>query len=128
MNWSYLIKQWFGTLFLGTIILQLIMFQTIQNTKQICGVLAIFPISLLFGLIFSTPTYILYSFIYRFLRFKNINSNFAKIILILFVVFNVNITTNIIKGSMMNNITISYSLSAILSGLIFKLNFNNDYN
>ena len=123
MNWSYLFKHWFGTLLLGPIVSQIIMYLTILNPHRIVGLLEVYPISLIFGLIFSTPTYIIYSFIYYFFGQKNLNVIFAKIILITLAVLGVIITTTILKGNMMEDIAVSYSIASIIAGLFFKLNF-----
>lgn len=124
MKWDYLFKHWFGTLLLGPVISQIITYSFNGFNHQIVvGLLEVYPLSLFFGLIFSTHTYILYSFLYRFLGQKNSNEYYAKLILIAFAVSGVIITTIIIKGSMMKDIAWSYSISSIISGFIFKLNF-----
>jgi hypothetical protein len=125
MNWSYLFKHWFGTLLIGPIIVDIIIY---LNYTKIGGLLEVYPIALIFSLFFSAPTYIVYGFIYHFLCYKNIKEFYSKIILITVAVLGVYITTIIIKGNMMEDIAISYSISSIITGLIFKLNFKNDHN
>jgi hypothetical protein len=124
MNWDYLFKHWFSTILLGPIISQMITYFYDLDPHKIIGLLEAYPISLLFGLIFSSPTYLFYGVLYSFLARKNINPNYAKAILILFSVAGVIVTTSIIKGSMMLDIAISYSITSIITGLFFKLNFN----
>jgi hypothetical protein len=65
----------------------------------------------------------LYAFLYHYLAKKNINLKISKIILISFTIIGVVTTTAIIKGSMMQNIALSYSIASIITGLYFKLNF-----
>ena len=125
MNWSYLFKHWFGTLLLGPFISEIIMYISEVNPHKIVGLLEVYPIAFLFSLIFSTPTYILYGFIYYFLACKNIRNEYAKIILISFVALGVIITTFLIKGSWMFDLGLSYFISSIIAGLSFKLNFRN---
>lgn len=125
MNWSYLFKHWFGTLLIGPIIVDIIIY---LNYAKIGGLLEVYPIALLFSLIFSAPTYIIYGIIYYFLCQKNVKRLYSKIILIVLAVSGVYITTIIIKVNMMEDIAISYSISSIITGLFFKLNFNNDHN
>jgi hypothetical protein len=123
MNWNYLFKHWFFTLLLGPVISQIIMYVTILNPHKIVGLLEVYPLALLFGLFFSTPTYILYAFVYYLLAKYNINLMLSKTILILFAVCGVITTTSIIKGSMMLDIAISYSISSVVAGLFFRLKF-----
>ncbi|WP_439553909.1 hypothetical protein [Flavobacterium macrobrachii] len=125
MNWSYLFKHWFGTLLIGPIIVDIIIY---LNYSKIGGLVEVYPIALIFSLIFSAPTYIIYGIIYHFLYQKNVKGLYSKIILIVLAVSGVYITTIIIKGNMMDDIAISYSISSIITGLFFKLNFNNDHN
>ena len=122
-NWNYLFKHWFFTLLLGPVISQIIMYIIVLNPNKIVGLLEVYPITLIFSFAFSIPTYILYSILYHFLSHRNINEKYVKIILIAFAVSGVFITTTIIKGSMMKDIAWSYSISSIISGAIFKLNF-----
>lgn len=125
MNWSYLFKHWFGTLLIGPIIVDVIIY---FNYTKIGGLLEVYPIALIFSLIFSAPTYIIYGIIYYFLCQKNVKGLYSKIILIVIAVSGVHITTIIIKGNMMEDVAISYSISSIIIGLLFKLNFKNDHN
>lgn len=122
-NWTYLFKHCFFTLLLGPVISQIIMYINVLNPNKIVGLLEVYPITLIFSFVFSIPTYILYSILYHFLRHGNIHEKYVKIILIAFAVSGIFITTTIIKGSMMKDIAWSYSISSIISGAIFKLNF-----
>lgn len=124
MNWSYLFKHWFFTLLIGPIISQINMYIFEVNSHKIVGLIDVYPISLIFGLFFSTPTYILYALLYFYISKNKINLIFSKIILISFAVLGVIVTTSIIKGSMMQDIALSYSIASIISGLFFKLNYN----
>jgi hypothetical protein len=124
MNWSYLFKHWFFTLLIGPIVSQIMMSVFEVNSHRIIGLLEIYPITLIFGLFFSTPTYILYALLYIYLSNNKVNIKFSKIILISFAVICVFVTTSLVKGSMMQDIAISYSIASIISGLFFKLNFN----
>ncbi|WP_395044685.1 hypothetical protein [Flavobacterium sp.] len=123
MNWSYLFKHWFSTLLIGPIVSQITKYIYEVNPHKIVGLFEVYPISLLFGLFFSAPTYILYALIYYYLAKNTVNLKISKIILISFAVLGVVTTTSIIKGSMMQDIAISYSIASIISGLFFKLNF-----
>jgi len=58
-----------------------------------------------------------------YLATKDINPSYAKLLLILFVVVGVIVTTFIIKGSIMPEVRLSYSIASISAGLIFNLDF-----
>ncbi|WP_333599748.1 hypothetical protein [Flavobacterium sp.] len=123
MNWSYLFKHWFGTLLLGPIIGQVTEYYSSVNSHLVLGYLEAYPVFIMVSLFCSSPTYILYGFLYLFLAKKNSNPNYAKVILILFAVSGVIISFWLIGGSMSFNGTISYCIASILAGLLFKLNF-----
>lgn len=123
MNWSYLFKHWFGTLLIGPIISELLMYFNYSNPTKIVGLLEVYPIAFIFSLILSTPTYILYGFVYYYLAYKKTRSDYAKLILIAFAALGVIVTTIIIKGSWMFDIGLTYFISSILAGVFFKINF-----
>lgn len=127
MNWGYLFKHWFGTLILAPLIGQIIEHFT-NNSNQIFDYFETYILFLIFGLFFSTPTYLLYSLIYWFLGQKNINKKYAKIILILFAIAGIIITFGSIGGSFGYKGTLIYSLSSIITGLFLKLNLKNNDN
>lgn len=128
MKWDYLFKHWFGTLFLGPVISQTLMYLDFENPNKIVGPLEIYPIALLFSLLFSIPTYFIYCFAYYYLASKKIPAIYAKAILILLSVSGVIATTIIIKGTWMFDIGVSYSISSVITGCFFKLNFENPNN
>lgn len=123
MNWSYFYKHWFGTLLLGPIIAMIIEYYTNENSQTIFGFLEVYPIFLIVGLMYSTPTYILYGFIYYFLGQKNINLIFSKIVLIFFAVNGVIITFWLLGGSWSIDGILSYCIASMISGLYFTLDF-----
>ncbi len=126
MNWNYLFKHWFGTLALGPIIAQVVAYYSLDKSHAFFGFFEYYPLYLFFGLFFSTPTYVLYGFLYHFLAMKNFPYRYAKPILISISVLGVFTTFWLIGGSMSFNGAISYSISSILTGLFFKLNFKKD--
>ena len=127
MDWSYLFKHWFGTLILGSIIAPIIItYNSAHN--QIFDFLEHSVLFLVFGFLFSIPTYLLYSFLYWHLTKVNIDERDTKLILIFFAVAGIISTFSVIGSSMSENGIISYSISSILSGIFFKINFKNDNN
>lgn len=126
INWIYLFKHWGFTLLLGPIVSEISMYITISQPNKIVGLLEVYPIAIIFSLLFSSPTYILYAFLYYYLARTSINLNFAKVILISFAVIGVISTTLIIKGSIMKDIAISYSVASIITGIFLKLKFTEN--
>lgn len=122
----FLFKHWIFTLLLGPIISQLLMYSTVLHANKIVGLLEVFPIAFIFSLVFSIPTYIVYAFIYYYLFKKNLPILFTKCILILIAVSGIFITAALMKGYMWFDIAISYSISSIITGLFFRLNFKNE--
>lgn len=120
MNWSYLFKHWFGTLIMAPIIAQIIDLLMNKN-NQILNFYESFPLFLLFGLFFSTPTYLLYSILFYYLNYKNIKNVFAKIILTSFALLGITITFWLISGTLIYNGILIYCISSIITGTIFKL-------
>lgn len=128
MNFSYLFKHWFATLTLAPIISEIINLLFTPNSNKILGLLEVYPITVIFGFIFSVPTYIIYFLVYYFLGIKNINIKTSKLILITLAVIGIIVSFSITFNNREPEITIAYILSSIISGIIFKLSFKNDNN
>ncbi|TMI62591.1 MAG: hypothetical protein E6H07_14345 [Bacteroidetes bacterium] len=91
------------------------------NPHEIVGLLEVYPITLLFSIAFSIPTFLIYLICFYFLSKQDINFWGSKFILIAVTVLGIFITQAIIKGSMSQDIIIAYSVTAIFVGLILKL-------
>lgn len=128
MNFGYLFKHWFATLTLAPIISEIINLLLFPNTNKIVGLLEVYPITVIFGFVYSVPTYIIYFLVYYFLGSKNINIKTSKLILITLAVIGIIVSFSITFNNREPEITIAYILSSILSGIIFKLSFKNDNN
>ncbi len=122
MNWSYLFKHWFGTLLLGPIVGQIIIILTNQE-NQVFDFLEFYIFYLLFGLFFSSPTYILYAILYWILSSKDISKNYSKSILISFASIGIIITFLTLNGMSTFQGIISYMIPSLFLGLFLKLNF-----
>ena len=122
MNWSYLFKHWFGTLIISPFIYELFNLMKV-NSNRVIGLVEIYPITFIFSLIFSIPTYIIYGFIYYFLARKEISIVKSKIILLQFTVLSILITFHVVFNARELTISISYAVTSIILGIYFKLNF-----
>lgn len=125
-EWIFLFKHWFFTLLLGPIVSQLLMYITVLHSNKIVGLLEVFPIAFIFSLIFSIPTYSIYTFFYYYFSKKDLPVFLSKFILISLAVSGIFITSYLMEGYMWLDIAISYSISSIITGLFFKLNFRDE--
>ncbi len=120
MKNSYLLKHWMYTNLLGPFISQIIMYFYDLNPNKIVGLLEVYPVSLIFSLFFSAPTYILCGFCFAYLK-KKMSILMLKIIFIPFIVLGVICTANLIGGKMTTDIIASYSTAAIFTGILTKI-------
>lgn len=123
MNWSYLYKHWFSTIFLSPIVFDVYNLVT-EKSNRIVGLVEVYPITLIFGFLFSIPTYLLYSVVYYFFGNKNVNNSFSKLILITLAVIGIFISFYLTFNNRETEISIAYAITSITTGLFFTLNFN----
>ena len=126
IEWSYLFKHWIFSLLLGSVISQIIAFISVFYHSQAIGLLEFFPIVFIISLIFSIPTYIVYAFVYNYLSTKDLPILYSKTILNSIPIIGVFITTAFIGGTLSYFIAVSYSISTIIIGVIFNLNFQEE--
>lgn len=123
MNWSYLFKHWLGTVFLAPIISELINILFIPASNKIIGLVEVYPITIIFGFIFSIPTYIIYSIAFYFLGVKNVKIITSKLILITLSIIGIIISFSIAFNNREHEITTAYILASLATGIFFKLKF-----
>lgn len=124
MNWSYLFKHWFATLLIAPFICEFLTL-LIGNTNRVVGLVEMYPLTLIFSVVFSTPTYIIYGFIYYLLAKKEVSVKNSKIILLIFTIICVLVTFHIVFNAREFIISFSYAISSLITGLFFKLKFRN---
>lgn len=120
MDWSYLFKHWIGTIFISPFVFELFCIFN-QNLKSFVGLVEVYPITIVFSLIFSTPTHVIYGFLYYFLGKKHINLKLSKFILILFYAIAIIISFALIFGIDEVELISAYLFTSIFIGLLFKL-------
>ena len=121
MRRTYIIAHWALTLLIAPFISQAIDFIFGTNPHQVVGLLEVYPITLLFSIAFSIPTFLIYLTCFYFLSKQDVNSIVSKFILIAVSVLGIFITQTIIKGSMSQDIIIAYSVTAFIVGLLLRL-------
>ena len=121
MKRAYIIGHWALTLLIAPFTSQAIDYFYGTNPHQVVGLLEVYPITLLFSIAFSLPTFLIYLTCYYFLSKSNVNYRLTKFILIAVSVLGIFITQTIIEGSMSRDIIIAYSVTAFIVGLLLKL-------
>lgn len=121
MKRAYIFAHWALTLLLAPFTSQAIDYFYGTNPHQVVGLLEVYPITLLFSIAFSLPTFLIYLTCFYFLSKQDINFAISKIILIAVSVLGIFITQTIIKGTMSQDIIIAYCVTAIIVGLILRL-------
>jgi len=117
----FVVAHWGLTILLGPFTSQALQYAFTPNPHQIVGLLEVYPISLAFSVAFSLPTFLVYLICFYFLSKKHSSPTLSKYILIAIAVTGVFVTMTIIKGSMSQDISLAYSLTALIVGLILKL-------
>ena len=121
MRKTYVIGHWVLTLLIAPFMSQAIEYIFGTNPHQVVGLLEVYPITLLFSIAFSLPTFLIYLTSFYFLLKQNVNVAVSKFILIIVSVLGIFTTQTIIKGSMSRDIIIAYSVTAIILGLVLRL-------
>ena len=121
MKRTYVIAHWILTLLIAPFMSQALEFFYGKDPHQVVGLLEVYPITLIFSIAFSIPTFIAYLTCFYFLSKHDTNVILSKFILITVSVLGILITQTIINGSMSQDISIAYSLTSIIIGLILTI-------
>lgn len=102
MNWIYIFKHWFSTLLVAPILSDVINYYY-TDTQFMFSLTSLFPITFIFGLIFSLPTYVFYGLTYNFLNEKNTKSNHIKTVLVSITVIGIILSFHLIFNNREEN-------------------------
>ena len=120
MNTKYLIKLWILTIFISPF--ALVVYELyIKISGQVFSFLDFFPIIILFSIFFSLPTLILSYFMIKLnkhIRLKNLT---IKLVVWSVWVIGIIVTLQLISGSLIPVLTISYSVAALISIITLEL-------
>lgn len=121
MKRSYPYTHWLSTLIVAPFVPTFA--NLIYQTKNdlVVSLLDVYPVTFLFSLFYSVPTFVVYYIAFYFLSRSHPQIILAKIILIGIAVLGITITQLLIKGSMSFTIVYSFSIAAIICGLLWKL-------
>ncbi|WP_417265436.1 hypothetical protein [Brumimicrobium sp.] len=118
MKWSYYFKHWLTTVFLGSLIL---VYSMNSSSSFFTVSIEIYLFALLLSGFFSMPTFTVLAFVFNYLDEYEIDVKTVKTLLISITLLGVPLTQWIGLNDISLEITISYSLAAIISGMLFKL-------
>lgn len=121
IHWKYLFFHWISTLLIAPFIVQLLMHLTRNNAHQIVGLIEVYPITLIFSLIFSFPTYLLLAITDYFCLKKEFAEKRIKKILIVFALSGIVITFLSIYKTRDLEMMVGYFLTSLTTGIILKL-------
>ncbi len=124
MNWSYLLKHWFSTLLIAPIISDIINY-FFKDTHTLFNLTSVYPITVIFGLFFSLPTYIILGITYYILDKKSVKPLYIKPILLSFCTIGIIISFYIIFNNREENIALAYLVTSIFFGFIYKISKND---
>lgn len=121
MRRRYVIEYWILTLLTAPFISEAIQYIWGANPHQVVGLLEVYPITLIFSIVFSIPTLLLSLVSYYILSKCSVKWTISKAILITISVLGAYITLTTIVGMKSPDIAIAYSLTSLIVGLILKL-------
>mgnify|MGYP003558305540 CR=1 FL=1 len=121
MRRTYIIAHWALTLLLAPLTSQALEYIVGANPHQVVGLLEVYPITVLFSIAFSIPTFLIYLACFYFLSKQNMNFAVSKFILIAISILGIYITESVIKGSMSRDIIITYSVTSFIVGIVLRL-------
>ena len=123
MKWSYFFKLWITTLLLGSLIMLIyqIIFLNFTSWSEAGG---LYIFNVFWSTAFSIPMFLIIAIIFFYLDFKKVEIKIARLIIISATVLGI-ILTLLLRAKELNSsifvVLLIYSLSAIISGMIFKL-------
>ncbi|WP_159038392.1 hypothetical protein [Brumimicrobium mesophilum] len=118
MRWSYYFKHWFTTVVLGSMIFMFLNDSTVPFSSSS---FEWFLIYILFSAAFSFPTFTILAVIFQYFDDIEVDLKTAKAVLISLTSLGVVLTQLIMTNDISFVISFSYSIAAIISGMLFKL-------
>ncbi len=126
INWIYIFKHWFSTLLVAPILSDIINYYY-TDIQTLLNLTSVYPITVIFGLFFSLPTYIILGITYYILDKKGIKPIYIKPILLSLCTIGIILSFFLIFNNREENTALAYSLTSIFFGMIYKIE-NNDTN
>lgn len=121
MRSNYSLIHWVLTILIAPFTSQAIEYIWGKNPYQVVGLFEMYPITVLFSIMFSLPTFAVYLLCFFFLSKYNVHWITAKLTLIGVTVTGICITQLIIGGSMTKEIILAYGVTGFVTGLLCNL-------
>jgi len=120
MSIKYLIRLWILTLLIAPFVHGgYELFNGVPG--QIFGLLELFPIIILFSIFFSLPTLTLTYFIIKLNKYLGLKNLTIKLVIWSIWIIGIIMTLQLIGGSLIPALTLSYSVAALTSVMILEL-------
>lgn len=123
MNWIYIFKHWFSTLLVAPILSDIINYYY-TDIQTLFNLTSVYPITVLFGLFFSLPTYIIIGITYYILEKKGVKPLYIKPVLLILCSIGIITSFSIVFNNREENTVLAYTLTSLFFGFIFKINKN----
>ena len=121
MRKGYTLGHWTLTLLIAPFTSQGLQYLFQPNPQQVVGLLEVYPITLVFSIIFSLPTFVVYIFCFFILRRLKTKIFISKVVLISISIIGIGVTMSIMNGSMTPDIIAAYSVTSFIVGVLLKL-------
>lgn len=123
MDLTYPIKHWIFTLVSSPLLAYLYQLLSAGSGGYVADLLDVYPFTLLFSILLSLPTFIIYLIAYDLLMKGKVDDRIIKLTLIVTAVAGIIITIQITLPniSLWNSFKIIYSISAVIGGLLFEI-------
>ena len=125
MDWNYLFRHWIGTLLISPFVCSLVYYFFVPNSNNIVGLVEVYPITILFSLFFSAPTYLFVGLLLYFLIKMNISNRNSKLIFISIITLCILFTFHIVFDNREFIISVSYAISSIFLGRFLNYKSKN---
>ena len=121
IHWKYIFSHWISTLLIAPFIVQLLMHLTRNNAQHVVGLVEVYPITLIFSLIFSFPTYLILTITDYLCLKKEFTEKRIKTILIVIALSGIVMTFFSIYKIRDLEMMVGYFLTSLTTGIILKL-------
>lgn len=121
VNRYYPLFLWLTTLAISPVLLAIAEGIYEGSVINLTGTLSLFPLFILFGLLFSIPCFVVVYILFKLLSGKMRSLFWLKMVVNIFCVICIWLTFRIIEGSMVPGLTVAYSAGVVLASSIVRV-------
>ena len=122
MRWSYFFKHWMTTVLLGSLLF--VIFLHFYRSFFVLDVL-FYMFLIFYSTILSFPTFTILAFVFNYLDRLEMDIKKKKAIFISVTTLGVLLTQLVIVRELILDVSVSYSVAALISGMVFRLKRKN---